>query len=84
MNDTISGGLHDYMAEGNQTIIQPGCNPDKQPWCRHQSKVYLFQYLVGLPIITIGYCACSILCYTILSKILGPWPQVKAWILTAI
>ena len=76
-NSSISDGLYDYMVgDGNQTM--PGCNPDKQPWCLHQPKVYFFQYLTGLPIITIGFCACNILCQTIMSKILGPWPQVKA------
>ena len=84
-SSNISDGFCDYMAGDNQTtIVGPGCNPEKQPWCCHQAKVYLFQYLTGLPIITIGFCASSILCQTIMSKILGPWPQVKACIVAVI
>ena len=60
----------------SNTTILPGCNPSKQPWCRHEHKVYFFQYVIGLPVITIGYCSSSLLCYTIFSMILGPWPQV--------
>jgi len=59
----------------NRTIL-PGCNPFKQSWCLHEHKIYFFQYLIGLPIISIGYCSSSLLCYTIFSMILGPWPQV--------
>ena len=72
-----SDGFYDYSGDGGEVVIKPGCNPDKQPWCNHQSRVYFFQYLIGLPTITIGFCATSILCYTILSKILGPWLQVR-------
>ena len=60
----------------SNTTILPGCNPFKQSWCLHEHKIYFFQYLIGLPIITIGYCSSSLLCYTIFSMILGPWPQV--------
>ncbi|XP_065886473.1 major facilitator superfamily domain-containing protein 8-like isoform X2 [Dysidea avara] len=59
----------------SNTTILPGCNPSKQPWCHHEHKVYFFQYVIGLPVITIGYCSSSLLCYTIFSMILGPWPQ---------
>ena len=74
------------VTEGNHssTVDMPGCDPDDQPWCRHQHKVYLFQYLIGLPTLTIGYCASSLLCYTIFSKILGPWPQVYTCIITTV
>lgn len=74
------------VTDGNQShiVVLPGCNPDDRPWCDHQPKVYLFQYLIGLPTLTIGYCASSLLCYTIFSKIIGPWPQVKICIVTTV
>ena len=53
-----------------------GCNYHKQSWCLDQPKIYLFQYVVGLYILTPGYCASSLICYTMFSKILGPRPQV--------
>ncbi|XP_065891982.1 major facilitator superfamily domain-containing protein 8-like isoform X2 [Dysidea avara] len=52
-----------------------GCNYRKQSWCLDQPKIYLFQYVVGLYILTPGYCASSLICYTMFSKILGPRPQ---------
>jgi len=63
-------------ANHTNTTLKPGCNPFKLSWCLTEHKIYLFQYLVGLPVITIGYCSSSLLCYTIFSMILGPWPQV--------
>lgn len=76
-NNSTSDNFYDDFLDGsdqNKTIIKLGC---KEEWCHHQHKVYLFQYLIGLPTVTIGYCASSLLCYTLFSKIIGPWPQVK-------
>lgn len=53
-----------------------GCDYHKQSWCFDQPKIYLFQYIIGLYTLTLGYCASSLICYTMFSKILGPWPQV--------
>lgn len=53
-----------------------GCDYHKQSWCLDQLKMYLIQYIVGLYILTPGYCASSLICYTMFSKILGPRPQV--------
>ncbi|XP_046576329.1 LOW QUALITY PROTEIN: major facilitator superfamily domain-containing protein 8-like [Haliotis rubra] len=57
------------------TTVEPvGC-PSTMDWCNHTPPVYLAQYLVGCIIISAGYPAANVMCYTLFSKILGPKPQ---------
>ena len=76
VNDNITG-----VPLTNNSASELGCDFHKQSWCLHQPKIYLFQYIIGLYILTPGYCASSLICYTMFSKILGPWPQVCELIL---
>ncbi|XP_046368655.2 major facilitator superfamily domain-containing protein 8-like isoform X2 [Haliotis rufescens] len=57
------------------TTVEPvGC-PATMDWCNHTPPVYLAQYIVGCIIISAGYPAANVMCYTLFSKILGPKPQ---------
>ena len=69
LNNSTGGPL-------DNSTSKVGCNYHKQSWCLDQPKIYLFQYVAGLYILTPGYCASSLICYTMFSKILGPRPQV--------
>lgn len=61
----------------NATELEPvGCRDPPQTWCSHVPRIYLFQYLLALLLVAVGYPIASLLCYSIYSKILGPFPQV--------
>ncbi|XP_060589826.1 major facilitator superfamily domain-containing protein 8-like [Ruditapes philippinarum] len=51
-----------------------GC-PYYFSWCTYTPATTLWQYLLGTFFISIGYPACSVISYTIFSKVLGPKPQ---------
>lgn len=53
-----------------------GCRYSQQHWCISVPKIYLFQYVIALVLIAIGYPVSSVLSYSIYSKILGPFKQV--------
>ncbi|XP_065891984.1 major facilitator superfamily domain-containing protein 8-like isoform X2 [Dysidea avara] len=72
MTDVLSNYTGDPLDNSTSKL---GCDYHKQSWCLDQPKIYLFQYVVGLYILTPGYCASSLICYTMFSKILGPRPQ---------
>ena len=57
-----------------------GCNFHKHSWCLHQPKIYLSQCVIGICVITVAYSSSLLLCPTIFSKVLGPWPQVYSYI----
>ena len=63
-----------YPLDGNHT--EQGCDFRDQSWCLHVPKIYLSQYVIGLVVFAAGYCTSSLICQTIVTKILGPWPQV--------
>lgn len=52
-----------------------GCHYPEQSWCVNQNKVYLFQYIISLVLMAIGYSAANAMCYSIFSKIMGHFPQ---------
>ncbi len=54
-----------------------------ESWCADVHEIYLYQYILCMLMIAIGYPASSLLCYSIFSKILGPFPQVGSdnWML---
>ncbi|XP_067661430.1 major facilitator superfamily domain-containing protein 8-like isoform X2 [Haliotis asinina] len=58
----------------NTTVEPVGC-PSTMDWCNHTPPVYLAQYIAGCIIISAGYPAANVMCYTLFSKILGPKPQ---------
>ena len=60
----------------NLNHTERGCDFHEQSWCLHLPKIHLSQYIIGLVVFAAGYCASSLICQTIVSKILGPWPQV--------
>ncbi|XP_053400185.1 major facilitator superfamily domain-containing protein 8-like isoform X2 [Mercenaria mercenaria] len=51
-----------------------GC-PYYFDWCMYTPVIFLWQYLLGTFFIAVGYSACSVISYTIFSKVLGPKPQ---------
>lgn len=52
-----------------------GC-PYRYDWCMFTPTLTLWQYLLGTLFIAIGYPTCSVMSYTLFSKVLGPKPQV--------
>ena len=60
----------------NQTTEAVGCM--EPTWCPHVPRIYLFQVLVSLFLLTPGFAASSVTLFSIYSRILGPFPQVFA------
>ncbi|XP_060634935.2 major facilitator superfamily domain-containing protein 8 [Anolis sagrei] len=58
----------------NNTVETTGC-PITQTWCLHTPVIHLGQYITTDILIGLGYPACSVMSYTLYSKILGPKPQ---------
>ncbi|XP_071975492.1 major facilitator superfamily domain-containing protein 8 isoform X2 [Engystomops pustulosus] len=69
---------------GNQTVEPTGC-PATQSWCFYTPIVHLAQYITSDILIGLGYPVCSVMCYTLYSKIIGPKPQgvYMGWITAA-
>lgn len=51
-----------------------GC-PYSYAWCMYTPRIFLWQFLLGTAFIATGYSTCSVMSYTMYSKILGPKPQ---------
>ncbi|KAF6095402.1 major facilitator superfamily domain containing 8 [Phyllostomus discolor] len=51
-----------------------GC-PVEQAWCLYTPVIHLAQLLTSVVLIGIGYPSCSVMSYTLYSKLLGPQPQ---------
>uniref|UniRef100_A0A7N4NJV0 Major facilitator superfamily domain containing 8 n=1 Tax=Sarcophilus harrisii TaxID=9305 RepID=A0A7N4NJV0_SARHA len=62
------------LSTGNSSEAPTGC-PVKQSWCFYTPVIHLAQFAVAAALIGIGYPACSVMSYTLYSKILGPKPQ---------
>ncbi|XP_074130924.1 major facilitator superfamily domain-containing protein 8 isoform X1 [Sminthopsis crassicaudata] len=62
------------LSTGNSSEAPTGC-PVKQSWCFYTPVIHLSQFAVATALIGIGYPACSVMSYTLYSKILGPKPQ---------
>ena len=60
----------------DQNYTERGCDFRDQSWCLDVPKIHLSQFVIGLIVFAAGYCMSSLICQTIISKILGPWPQV--------
>ena len=60
-----------------------GCRYPELKWCLTERHLSLVQYLLGLLFIGVGYPIATVLCYTIYSKILGPFPQVHVHVCSA-
>ncbi|XP_042324189.1 major facilitator superfamily domain-containing protein 8 isoform X2 [Sceloporus undulatus] len=58
----------------NNTVETTGC-PFIQSWCLYTPVIHLGQYITTDILIGLGYPACSVMSYTLYSKILGPKPQ---------
>ena len=43
----------------------------------NQPRVYLVQYIISLVLMATGYSAGNAMCYSIFSKIMGHFPQVR-------
>lgn len=54
--------------------LPTGC-PVEQAWCLYTPVVYMAQFFTAAVLIGMGYPACSVMSYTLYSKILGPKPQ---------
>ena len=61
-----------------QNASSDGCDVLKKSWCTHLPKIHLFQFVMGSVLVAVGRSSSDLLCFTIFSKILGPWPQVSA------
>ena len=57
-----------------------GCDFLDQSWCLDIPKINLPQFLLGPTFVIASFCASSLLCQTMFSKVLGPWPQVCVYI----
>lgn len=71
---------------GNDTSAESvGCRDPPQSWCTHDPKLFFFQYVLALVLMAVGYPAASVLCYSIYSKILGPFRQgaMMGWLTAA-
>jgi len=53
-----------------------GCDFLDQSWCLDIPKINLPQYLIAPTFIIASFFVNILLCQTIFSKVLGPWPQV--------
>lgn len=66
----------------NETFIQlmeaTGC-PSSQTWCANTNALTIEQFLIGYTCTAIGYPIGATLIQTILSKVLGPRPQVSLY-----
>ncbi len=62
----------------SSATIPVGCRYPKLQWCTTISKMELYQYVMGMVLLAVGYPVSSVLCYSLFSKILGPHPQVCA------
>lgn len=58
----------------NHTAEPTGC-PATQAWCFYTPIIHLAQYITSDIFIGLGYPVCSVMCYTLYSKIIGPKPQ---------
>ncbi|XP_075716575.1 major facilitator superfamily domain-containing protein 8 isoform X3 [Rhinoderma darwinii] len=58
----------------NHTVEPTGC-PAAQSWCLYTPIIHLAQYITSDILIGLGYPVCSVMCYTLYSKIIGPKPQ---------
>ena len=71
------------MANGSSALVVEksmktvGCRYSMQHWCISVPQIYLFQYVISLVLIAVGYPTASVMCYTIYSKILGQTKQVR-------
>ncbi|XP_028618723.1 major facilitator superfamily domain-containing protein 8 isoform X2 [Grammomys surdaster] len=64
---------------------QPTGCPIEQAWCLYTPVIHLAQFLIAAVLVGIGYPACSVMSYTLYSKILGPKPQgiYMGWLTTS-
>ena len=62
----------------SSATIPAGCRYPKLQWCLTIPKMELYQYVMGMVLLAVGYPVSSVLCYSLFSKILGPHPQVCA------
>ncbi|XP_053559622.1 major facilitator superfamily domain-containing protein 8 isoform X2 [Bombina bombina] len=58
----------------NNTVEPTGC-PATQDWCFYTPVIYLAQYITSDILIGLGYPVCSVMSYTLYSKVIGPKPQ---------
>lgn len=61
-----------------------GC-PIEQAWCLYTPVIHMAQFLTAAVLIGTGYPACSVMSYTLYSKVLGPKPQgiYMGWLSTS-
>nr|BAB28676.1 unnamed protein product [Mus musculus] len=64
---------------------QPTGCPIEQTWCLYTPVIHLAQFLTAAVLIGTGYPACSVMSYTLYSKVLGPKPQgiYMGWLTTS-
>ncbi|XP_018421462.1 PREDICTED: major facilitator superfamily domain-containing protein 8 isoform X2 [Nanorana parkeri] len=63
-----------FVMSSNHTVEPTGC-PAAQAWCFYTPVIHLAQYLTSNILIGLGYPVCSVMAYTLYSKIIGPKPQ---------
>ena len=70
----MANGSTAFVVEKSLKLV--GCRYPMQHWCISVPRIYLFQYVIALVLIAVGYPTASVMCYAIYSKILGPTKQV--------
>ena len=64
------------LVNSNETAPAQGCREPPLMWCSHVPRIYLPQLIVSLIICTFSYAMATVTCFSIFSRILGPFPQV--------
>ena len=62
-------------APANETLEVVGCRDPPQTWCFEVGRIFLFQYIIALILLSVGFSGANLMTFTIYSKILGPFPQ---------
>ena len=63
-------------ASANLTLEVVGCRDPPQTWCTEVGRIFLFQYIIALILLSVGFSGANLITFTVYSKILGPFPQV--------
>ena len=57
--------------------IPIGCRYPQLKWCIYVPQLLIGQYILSLALLAVGYNTAVLSCFTIYSKVLGPFPQVS-------
>ena len=70
------------MVNSNETLPVLGCREPPLKWCSHVGRILLPQVMASLVCLSFSYSMSSVTCFATFSRILGPFPQVRAMTLS--